>query len=182
MRLIPILIFVASACLGGCVSIPLSTAIRLSSMSPRDLALVEPAQVQVRISVPAGFQLDVPESHLSLTITTKSGTVSKEMGLSLHSVTRGTRSAGLFRPDVPVTTYLLALSPEGVDELRALQLILLNGHVKAFSFSIGGPLAEKPAGAKDVTFWAAIKLANDKPFLLLVDGAKLKLPSNASGK
>ncbi|MEN1973470.1 hypothetical protein WCE34_14265, partial [Luteimonas sp. MJ204] len=46
---------------GGCASIPFSTALSLSSMSPRALAQIDPAQVRVKISVPIDFEIDVPE-------------------------------------------------------------------------------------------------------------------------
>lgn len=181
MRVMTGLILVAAFGLVGCASIPLSTAFHLASMSPRDIAQVDPAQVRVRISLPEGFQLDIPKSRLSLTITTDSGKVSKAMALSLLSVTQEVRSGGMFQPDVSVSTYLLALTPAGVEKLRALQQLLLAGDAKGFEFYVGGPLAKIPAGAREVTFWAALKLSKGKSFMPLIDGAELKLSRGTSG-
>lgn len=169
--------FVFSACLAlaGCASIPISTALRLSTLSPRELAQVDPAQVRVRLAVPAGFAVDVPGSRLTLALEGKGGKQRGDMSLALLETTRGTRSTGLFSADMPVTTSTLRLSPEGVRQLRELQAFVLKHDPDSFEFSVHAPFSKVPANARDVTFWADLKLSNKDAYMTLIDGARIPL-------
>ena len=114
MRALAGIILATSALLGGCASIPLSTAVRLSSLNPQTLAQIDPTQVRVRLSVPAGYELDIPASKLKLSLASRSyGSRSGSMALTLLQTTRDIRPGGLFGSDTTVSTYLLSLSPEG---------------------------------------------------------------------
>ena len=165
---------------GGCASIPLSTALSLSSMSPRALAQIDPAQVRVKISVPVDFEINVPESHLGLSLTTSSGTSTAAMKLSLIGVTKESRSGGLFRAEVPVSTYLLALNSDGARQLQVLQRQVLLHDPTGFEFSVGAPFSKVPANPSEVTLWADLKLSATEPFMRLINGAKIKFEHSAA--
>ena len=160
---------------GGCASIPLSAALNLSSMSPLTLAQIDPAQVRVKISVPADFEIEVPESHLGLSITTLSGNRSASMKLALLGVIKESRSGGLFKPDILVSTYLLALSSDGARQLQTLQRQLLVQEATEFEFSVSAPFFSVSPNPSEVTLWADLKLSPPEPFMRLINGAKIKV-------
>mgnify|MGYP006889692377 FL=1 len=168
------LIVVAGLLLAGCASIPLSTALSLSSMSLSNLAQLDPSQVRVRLSVPVGFEIDVPASRLNLTLSSPAKSRTADMELSLLAVTQESRSGGLFRSDVAVSTYSLALSSAGVQQLRELQEFMLAGAPESFEFGVQAPFATVPPQAQGVTFWADLKLSANEPFRPLINGAKLR--------
>lgn len=179
--------FIASAVLammvvlaGGCASIPLSTALSLSSMSPRDLAQIDPSHVRVRISVPEGFEINVSDSHLGLSLASPSGTRSAAMTLSLLGVTKESRPGGLFEADIPVSTYLLALSPDGARQLQALQRQVLEEDPTGFEFSVSAPFSNVPANPSEVTLWADLKLSPTEPFMRLINGAKIRFENTTA--
>jgi len=169
--------------IGGCASIPLSTAVRLSSLKPSSLAHIDPAQVRVRLSVSSGYEVDIPKSRLKLSLLgSRSATRTADMPLTLLRRSNGQRPGGLFSPDAPVTTYELALSPEGAHELRGFQKSLLtNGHGK-FEFNVSAPFSKIPPKAESVTFWADLKLSNKDAYLPLIDDASLQLTNEAAAR
>jgi hypothetical protein len=166
---------------GGCASIPLSTALSLSSLSPRTLAQIDPAQVRVRFSVPTDYEINIPESRLNLALTPSSGTRSGAMKLSLLGVTKESRPGGLFKADIPVSTYLLALSPEGSRQLQELQRRILANDPTGYEFSVSAPFSKVPANPVEVTFWADLKLSPTEPFMPLIDGAKIRFKHSPAG-
>ena len=181
MRSFAGLIVAAVLSLAGCASIPLSTALSLSSMSPRTLERVDPAQVRVKLSVPVGYELNVSAGRLKLALSGPSGSRTGQMGLSLLRVTRESRSGGLFRPDIPVSTYSLALSQDGVRELRELQHFMLAGAPDEFEFSVQAPFAKVPPQADEVTFWADLKLSSRESFIPLIDAARIRFEPSPAG-
>ncbi len=167
--------------LSGCASIPISTALSLSSLTPRSLAQVAPEQVRVRLSVPVGYELNVPKTQLSLRLTGPTETRTVAMNLTLLGVETESRSAGLLSASVPVTTYSLALSDIGARDLRELQKFVLSGDTRDFKFTVRAPLARVPPGAREVTFWADLKLSLSERFMPLINGAKISLDPSLTG-
>ncbi|WP_104611791.1 hypothetical protein [Xanthomonas pisi] len=160
--------------LAGCTSIPLTTALSLSSMGPRSLAQLDPAQVLVRISLPVGFELNVPATRLELQLKASGTNKTAAMGLTAVTVSRSAHPGGLFSPDVPVLTHPLRLTPEGCRQLRELQRFILATDPKQFEFVVHVPFAIVPASAREATFWADLKLSQTEPFKPLIDGAKIR--------
>lgn len=181
MRVLAGMLLATSVALAGCASIPLSTALSLSSLSPRTLAQTDPAQVRVRLSVPAGYEVDIPAARLTLRLEGASGIKSASMGLSLLGTSRETRSGGLFRSDVPVSTYVLALNPDGVRQLKELQRFVLAGDPSTFLFGVKAPFAKMPPQAREMTFWADLKLSLAEPYKPLIDGARLRFEDTPPG-
>jgi hypothetical protein len=168
--------------LNGCASIPLSTAVRFSSMSAKSLAQIDPVQVRVKLSVPVGYEINVAESELKFSLVSSSGeSHAGAMGLSLLQSMRDIRSGGFFSQDITVTTYFLALSPEGTRQLRELQQFVLSGQPRKFEFSVKAPFAKLPPGAQEVTFWADLKLSQHDSFVPLIDGAKIRYTKPSAG-
>ena len=183
MRSLFAVLFASTLVLAGCASIPLSTAMRLSSLKPRTLAQLDPADVRVRVSLPNGFELNVPKSRLTVSLAATNGPSRKsQLGLSLLQTVRDTRSPGWFSADVPVSTYVLALSPEGVREMRAMQQFALAGNPNKFELGINVPLAKSPENPRDLTFWADVKLRRDESWMRLIDGATLKFDRTSASR
>ncbi|HET6632831.1 MAG TPA: hypothetical protein VFG73_09025 [Rhodanobacteraceae bacterium] len=104
----PLFLF-AILLLSGCASIPLSTMIHLSGLSPESLARIDPAGVEVKVSAPSGWQVDIDSARLTLTVVDSSGSSrTSKMKLRLLQSSRGSRDGGFFSSDVPVMTYRLA--------------------------------------------------------------------------
>ena len=183
MRAFVVVLMAAMLVLAGCASIPLSTAMKLSSLKPRTLAQLDPADVRVRVSLPVGFELNVPKSRLTVSLAATDGPSRRsELGLSLLQTARDTRSPGWFSADVPVSTYVLALSPEGVREMRAMQQFALARNPNEFELGINVPLAKTPDNPRDMTFWADVKLRRDESWMRLIDGATLKFETTSASR
>jgi len=170
----------AALALGGCASIPLSTAIRLSHLDAQSLAAVNPSGVEVKVSVPKGYTINVAKSQLTLSVTVSSGSSrTVQMHLQQLKLTHGTRGGGWFRAPVPVTTYWLELSKKGVNELQQVQRFVRLQDPKTFKFGVSAPFATCPPHPKHVKFWADLRLAQGKPFMTLVNGYTLTFPEGA---
>ncbi len=171
--------FIAGVCLlalSACASIPLSTALRLSTLDEKTLHQLDPAGVGVRVSVPRGNVVDVSGTRLKLELHPQGEpALVADMQLRLLGTAEGKRSTGLFSADVPVTTYERVLTPDGVRQLRELQAQMLKaaGPVK-FNFSVDISFSKFAPGIQEMTFWSDLKLRSTDAYMPLIDGAKLK--------
>lgn len=171
---------IAFACLlilmlAACASVPLSTAMRLSSMSDEDVARIDPSQVRVRLSVPAGFEMDVARTRLELSTQDEQVPRSAVVHLVELHKQQETRPGGLFSKDVAVLTYELGVSPEGVQQIRVYQQKVAIMRGMKFHLNVAGELAVAPAGVDDLTIWIDIKPGAAERYLPLFDGAHLRI-------
>ncbi|MGN0861763.1 MAG: hypothetical protein ACI4N1_00395 [Stenotrophomonas koreensis] len=81
MRAVAVGLLLATLGMAGCASIPLSTALRLSSISPATLAQVDPSQMRVRIALPKGVELDVASARLNLEVISQKSRLSPAFSL-----------------------------------------------------------------------------------------------------
>ena len=170
------LVFALALVLSGCASIPLSTAWRMSKFTPATLAQLDPAQVRVKVSVPEGFEVDLAATELTVELSDDTGPdLSERLSLTSLQTLRETRPAGIFSADVPVTSHVLALSPDGVRQLREVQQRFLSGASGSYTFGVQARFAQVPQDVREITFWADLKLALDEPFFPLIDGATIKV-------
>ena len=165
----------ALALLAGCASIPLSTALRLSSLDAEDVAGIDPSGLVLQVSLPTGFELDVAGTRLGLSLEDKAGATRRaQMGLVLRQQVSASRPGGFFADDIPVQTYVLALSDEGANQLANVQRSLRTSEPASLQFTVEAPLSRTPADAKSMTFWADLRLAPGEPWLRLVDAATIR--------
>lgn len=168
--------------LPGCASIPLSTALRLASMGPAALLETDPRHVRVKVSVPEDFELDVDRARLAMKIQADDGeSRSAEMTLRPLQRESGKRSGGVFRADIPVSTYFLALSDEGVEELRGMQRIATPGRRYEATVSVSTPFSRMPLDPEVVTLWIDLQLEPGEAFFPLIDRARITLDDEATG-
>jgi hypothetical protein len=159
----------------GSASIPISTMLKLSSLDQQDLVQLDPAGVRVRVAVPVGFEIDVSEARLTLDLLDKSGKRDKGVfDLSLLRKHAAERSGGLFRGDVPVTVYDLALRPAAVTRFRQAQRFALENEIKEINFGVNFKFAAVPENARSVRFWADLRLRESGSYMTLIDGGEIK--------
>ena len=175
MRAVAVGLLLACFGMAGCASIPLSTAVRLSSISPATLAQVDPSQVRVRIALPKGVELDVASARLNLEVSTDGRSQREALPLVLINTTKETRSPGLFRSDMPVVVYQLRLDETGQQSLRRLRQELMRSGNKTIAMSVDAPFSGLPSGTREVTFWVDTKLSLTDAWLPLIEGATVKV-------
>jgi hypothetical protein len=160
----------------ACMAIPLTTAIRLSSIGDQSLVALDPQQVRTRVAVPFGFALDVEQTQLSVDVSRVAGKwENHEYRLQLLSKTNGVHSGGLFHPNYPVVVYELALDSASVKDLRELQKVFQLGKDPGLNVSVNVNLASMPDNAESVRFWVDLKLRESDAFMVLFDGAEIQL-------
>jgi hypothetical protein len=160
----------------ACMAIPLTTAIRLSSIGNQSLVALDPQQVRTRVAVPFGFALDVEQTQLSVDVSRVAGKwENHEYRLQLLSKTNGVHSGGLFHPNYPVVVYELALDSASVKDLRELQKVFQLGKDPGLNVSVNVNLASMPDNAESVRFWVDLKLRESDAFMVLFDGAEIQL-------
>lgn len=158
----------------ACASIPLSTAWRLSNVTPDTFAQVDPLAVRVKVSVPDGFELDLASAELKVSVAGESGPpVTQQLGLRHLQTLSEARSTGFLSTGVPVTTYLFALDDEGAGHLADVQHRLQAGTAGSLALEVESRFAKTPPDPREVTFWIDLKLAPDAAFFPLVDGATM---------
>jgi hypothetical protein len=174
MRILRLL--VASALLlAGCTSIPVTTALRLSSMNQQTLLELDPQQIRVRVAVEDGFEIDVANTQLTLTIASTGTKDAHSYHLNLLQKSRGSRSGGIFHSDYAVVSYELSLTPESVADLRALQKSMASKKNLDGNLNVNADLLTIPDNAKSVRFWIDLKLRQSESYMVLFDGARINL-------
>ncbi len=161
----------------ACASIPLSTALRLSSLDERALVQLEPADIRIKVAVPRGNALKPEETRLVLQLQPDGGAVQvATMPARLLGSSKGERRAGFLSPAVAVTTYELALSTEGAAQLRELQrdVMRLRSESGKVDISVNTSFSKIAEGTKEMRFWVDIKLRSNDAYMTLFDGAEVK--------
>jgi hypothetical protein len=106
--------------LGGCVSVPLSTMVRMATFDERDFVQLDPDVIRVRIKLPEDFVLDPPRSSLGVKITSEAGDHSGEFKLEKITQGRVELSKGVFSGNVIGTEYTLRIAAQSKEEFRLL--------------------------------------------------------------
>ena len=175
MRALAVGLLLALFGVAGCASIPLSTAVRLSAMSPATLAQVDPSQVRVRIALPQDVDLDVASARLNLEVSTDGRSQREALPLVLINKANDTRSPGLFRSEMSVMVYQLRLDEAGQQSLRRIRQELMRSGQKTIAMSVEAPFSGLPSGTREVTFWVDTKLSLGDAWMPLIDGATVKI-------
>ncbi len=170
-----VLMLVCPLALGACASIPLMTAMRLSTLQEKDVLQMDPADVRVRVALPRGNELDVAQTRLSLRVESDGQPAQRaDMTLRLLARTDEVRSRGLFHADLPVTVHEMALAPEGAAQLRALQKKMLAMRGGKFVFGYDTRFDTPQPDMKEMPFWVDLKLRAGDAYLPLFDAATMK--------
>jgi hypothetical protein len=148
----------------------------LSSMSDQSLLALDPQQLRTRVALPSGFELDVEQTRLSVDVSRVEGKwENHEYRLQLLSKMSDVRPGGLFHSNYPVVAYELALAPASAKDLLELQKVFQPGKDPGLNISVNVNLAAVPDNAESVRFWVDLKLRQSDTYMVLFDGAEIKL-------
>lgn len=174
MRLMTILLTVTL--LSGCASIPLGTMLRLSAMDEQTLWQLDPAQIRVKVATPAGFEVDTDTVELSIRATHLSGDEARnDFSLEVLESIQSTRSGGLFRSDIAVNEYTLALPQNAVEKFKDMQHELRSYESGGYDLSVRSRFSEVPDDARAIRFWVDIQLDQSSDYMVLFNGVDIPL-------
>lgn len=63
-----------------------------------------------------------------------------------------------------------------------MQQFVLADDPNTFEFGVSAPLAETPANAREMTFWADVKLSAKDSYMPLINAAKLEFSDVEAGR
>lgn len=161
--------------LTACVSVPLSTMVRMSSFDERDFVALDPDVLRVRIRLPEAFVLDPSRSALAVDITADAGVHHGEFTLDAEATEKVQLSAGVFSGDVAGTAYTLKLSAESRKAFRRLQAFVERGPPSQVTIRIIPILSAFPADANSVNVWIDLQLWPGQGYFPLVDAGEVPM-------
>ena len=165
-------------CLGvlaACSTIPLSTIAAFSTFQESDFAKLDADALRVRISVPAGYALDMGSVRLQVSVG--SGGKSRSEAFTLRTVaeTHESKPGGWLSPATPVITTTCALAQASEPAFRELQRFVSSGRTESVALDVSLSLSAAPPGATAATAWVDVLLEPRQGYVTLVDGATLPL-------
>lgn len=161
--------------LAACVSVPLSTMVRMSSFDERDFVALDPDVLRVRIKLPEAFVLDPSRSALAVDITADAGVHHGEFTLDPEAAEKVPLSTGPFSGDTTGTAYTLKLSAESRKAFRRLQAFVERGPPGQVSIRIIPILSAFPGDADSVNVWIDLQLSPSQGYFTLVDAAEVPM-------
>lgn len=166
----------ALACLvlSSCASIPLTTALRLSSFSEQQFAGLRPEEVGIKIRLPQGFELDVSKSRLAIEVASNAGVHNAAFDLEQTGMRTVRLPGGLFSSQ-PGVEYELRLPVASRNRFHELQAFVVKAKVEDIGVRVMPKLAARPEGARSVEVWIDLRLKQAEGYLPLVDAATISL-------
>lgn len=164
-------------CLGlcGCVSVPLSTIVRMSTFDEQDFAQLDPDVIRAIIKLPDGFELDTARSSLGVKLTSSAGDHFGDFRLEQITSMRTQLSAGMLSSDVVGTEYALKLSAPSKLEFRKLQTFVGKGRPGNAVIAIAPVLSSFPEDATVATVWVDLLLSKDQGYFTLLNAAEIPM-------
>jgi len=173
MRL-PAFLLLALA-MDGCVSVPLSTMVRMSTFDEQDFARLDADVVRVRIKLPQEFALDAGRSSLGVKVTAAAGVHYGDFKLEQEGAQGTTLSNGMFSGSAPGTAYTLKLSAPSRSEFRKLQAFVGRGQPGEVVISVVPILSSFPRDAATVNVWIDLLLTESQGYFTLLEGAEVPM-------
>jgi hypothetical protein len=159
--------------LSACVSVPLSTIVRMATFDERDFVQLDPDVIRARIKLLEGFALDAGKSTLGVKITSEAGEHHGEFKLEKITEGRTQLSKGLFSGNVMGTEYTLKLAAQSKDEFRKLQSFVGKGRPGQVTIIIVPILSSYPKDAPTTNVWIDLLLSKD--YFTLLEGAEVPM-------
>lgn len=159
----------------GCMSVPVSTMVRMSTFDEGDFMQIDPEIVRVKIKLPQQFSLNPARSWLGVDISSEAGVHYGEFKLDQVSMEPTEISAGMFSGMKPGTSYTLALSAKSKDEFRKLQGFVSKGQPGDILIRVVPILSSFPRDAPSVNVWIDLLLEDSQGYFTLVDGAEIPM-------
>lgn len=159
----------------GCTSVPLATMAKLSTFDWQDFNALSADEIQVKITVPQGFELNIEHSWLGFELSSQHSEHQGRFNLQQVSTAASTMDKGFFADDQEVSVYTLQLHPDSHGDFSALQGYLGQHRAKNVAIRVVPKLQSFPATKRFVTVWIDVQLSQQDGFFTLVDGAELAL-------
>jgi hypothetical protein len=161
--------------LAGCMSVPLSTIVRMSTFDEQDFLALDPDVVRVRIKLPQGFDLNPATSSLQVKLTSEAGDHFGEFKLQQVTSGRVQLANGIFAGDASGTEYTLKLAQQSKKEFRDLQGFVKKGRPGEVVLGVAPRLSSFPPTAETVNVWIDLLLSQGQGFFTLLDGAEVPM-------
>jgi hypothetical protein len=127
-----------SMLLSACSSMPLATKMHFLGAKPGDFFQLDPKELRVKATINSSVGIDLTSAvDLSATIEDENGLRQFRLALQKVKVETLAAKSGFFQSSPAYDVFLLKLSPQGISELKKLQLEGLSGSRKKGSFSAG---------------------------------------------
>lgn len=162
-------------CLSSCVSVPLTTIVRMATFDERDFVQLDPDAIRARIKLVDGFVLDPDKSTLGVKITSEAGDHSGEFRLQKVTESRTELSKGLLSDDLLGTEYTLKLAAQSKDEFRKLQSFVAKGRPGQVIIAVAPILLSFPKDAPTTNIWIDLLLAKEQGYFTLLEGAEVPM-------
>lgn len=164
-------------CLGltGCVSVPLSTIVRMSTFDEQDFVQLDPDVVGIKIKLPQGFNLNTGKSSLGVKITSAAGVHYGDFKLEQVTAEKAQLSTGIFSEHTPGTAYTLKLSVPSKKEFRKLQTFVRRGQPGEVVISVAPILSSFPNDVSSVKVWIDLLLSESQGYFTLLDAAEIPM-------
>ena len=161
--------------LWGCVSVPLSTLVRLRAFDERDFSALEADELRVKIQLPEGFGLDAEQSGLGIEIRSAAGVHDATFELDEEIVHGVPLPGSLFSSSGTGTEYVLRLSAPSTGKFRELQAFVTRARTEDINVKVVPKLSSYPEDATSVKVWISLLLSPTQGYFTLVDGATISL-------
>ncbi|MFA5938872.1 MAG: hypothetical protein WC809_05915 [Sinimarinibacterium sp.] len=161
--------------IAGCVSVPLSTMVRMSTFGVGDFVQLNPDAVRVRITLPLGYALNAARSSLGVRIESPAGVHDGTFKLDQDSVAQVQVSAGMFSATTAGTAYTLKLSAPSKKAFLELQTFVGKGNPGQITISVVPILFSFPDDVASVKVWIDLLLSEAQGFFTLLDAAEVPL-------
>ena len=161
--------------LWGCVSVPLSTLVRMSAFDERDFSKLEAEELRVKIKLPEGFELNVEESWLGIEISSAAGVHDTTFELDEEIVHGVPLPGGIFSSPGTGTEYVLRLSASSTGKFRELQAFVSRARTEDINIKVVPKLSSYPEDATSVKVWISLLLSPTQGYFALLDGATISL-------
>jgi len=165
----------ALGALAGCVSVPLSTIVRMSTFDEQDFAALDPGVIRARIKLADGYALDPSRSWLGVQVASAAGVHEGEFRLEQVTQMRAPLAQGLFAGDATGTEYTLRLSDASAQEFRKLQAFVRQGQPGEVVIRVVPILSAFPDEAASAPVWIDLLLSREDGYFTLVDAAQVPM-------
>lgn len=160
--------------LPGCMSVPVSTMLRLREFDQNSVIALVPADIRVRVKVPDGFAMDPAQTFLKIALgTDDGGSVVGSFPLAVIGEDLETLPGGMFADDLPLRRYELKLSPRGLELFADAQTKLRSARAGNFKLDVSWAFAHIPEQAQSARFWIELKLAAGEDYFPLIEDAEV---------
>lgn len=160
--------------LPGCMSIPVSTMLRMRDFDQNAFVALVPADIRVRVKVPDGFAIDPAQTVLRIALSTDDGgSVMGSFPLAVIAEDLETLPGGVFSDELQLRRYELRLSPRGLELFAQAQDQLRSARAGEFKLDVSWAFAHIPEKAESARFWIALKLAAGEDYFALIEDAQV---------